>query len=96
MAKVTLEKDPDDKLYYVWDVTAILAYSNTTAVSVTPVAQGVTVLEGPALQGDTGGLIVAKVGGMGAAGTDSFLTCRVVCANTEQFDSTIYFTSADH
>lgn len=99
MAKITFEKDPDDKLYYVIDVTVPLGYSKTrivNAASVTLIPQGVQVLEGPDIQGDIGGLIVLKVGGMGAIGTDSFVTARVICENTEQFDSTIYFTPADH
>jgi hypothetical protein len=90
------DKDPDDKLYYVADVRQSLADALTTAVSFEIVAQGVEVLEKGEPQGDRGGLLVVKLGGMGAPDTLSFCTFRVTCANTEQFDRTIWFKTADN
>ena len=86
-----LDKDPDDKLWYVGNVTAQLIDSATTAVSFEVVPQGVEMLEKGAPQGPSGGLLPVKLGGMGAAGTESFCTFRVTCANGEQFDKTMHF-----
>lgn len=86
-----VDKDPDDELYYVANVTADLTDSATTAVSFETIATGVTVIEAAAPQGNLGGLLAVKVGG----GPGS-LTFRVTCANTEQFDRTINFATEDH
>jgi hypothetical protein len=89
--KWRLDKDPEDKLWYVANVTAQLVDSATTASSFVPVVQGVEVLEVGTPQGDRGGLLPVKLGGMGAVGTESFCTFRVTCANGEQFDRTMHF-----
>lgn len=89
--KWRLDKDPDDKLWYVFNVIAQLTDGATTAVSFEALPEGVTVLEKAAPQGTFNGLLPVKLGGMGAAGTESLCTVRVTCANGEQFDRTMYF-----
>lgn len=93
--KWTIDKDPEDKRYYVADISQDLTDSNTTAASVTCVVAGVTVLEGPEIQGSK---IVVKLGGLDTAtsGAVNYCTFRVVCANSEQFDRTIYFNRVDN
>lgn len=89
--KWRLDKDPDDKLWYVANVIAQLTDAATTAVSFEALPVGVTVLEKGAPQGDRGGLLPVKLEGMGADGTESSCTFRVTCANGERFDKTMYF-----
>lgn len=91
-----IDKDPDDKLFYVADVTKQLVDSNTTAVSFEAIPEGVTLLEKGAPQGDRGGLLPVKLGGMGPDESDSFCIFRITCANTEQFDRTIYFAKVEN
>lgn len=91
-----IDKDPDDKLYYVANVTNQLADSATTAVAFEVIPQGVEVLEQGAPQGERGGLLPVKLTGMGPNDTESFCTFRVICENTEQFDRTIYFNRVDN
>lgn len=88
--KWTIDKDPDDKLFYVANVTKDLTDSGTTAVSYEPIISGVTLLAQAAPQGPLGGLLAVKLGGFGED-DDTFCTFRVTCANTEQFDRTIWF-----
>lgn len=90
-----IDKDPEDKRYYVADVTNDLTDSDTTATSVECVVAGVTVLEGPSIQA---GKIVVKLGGLDTAssGAVNYCTFRVTCANSEQFDRTIYFNRVDN
>lgn len=89
-----IDKDPEDKRYYVADVTNDLADSATTAASVEAVVAGVTVLEGPQIQGSR---IVVKLGGLDTApNAVNYCTFRVTCANSEQFDRTIYFNRVDN
>lgn len=88
--KWTVDKDPDDKLFYVANVTKDLTDSGTTAVSFEAVVSGVTVLAQAAPQGPSGGLLAVKLGGFGED-DNTFCTFRVTCANTEQFDRTIWF-----
>jgi len=89
-----IDKDPEDKRYYVADVTNDLADSATTAASVEAVVAGVTVLEGPQIQGNR---VVVKLGGLDTApGAVNYCTFRVTCANSEQFDRTIYFNRVDN
>lgn len=92
--KWTINKDPEDKRYYVADITNDLTDSNTTAASVTCVVAGVTVVEGPEIQGSK---IVVKLGGLDTApNAVNYCTFRVTCANSEQFDRTIYFNRVDN
>ncbi|QJE03050.1 hypothetical protein HH212_26195 [Massilia forsythiae] len=89
-----IDKDPEDKRYYVADVTNDLTDSATTAASVQCVVAGVAVLEGPTIQGTK---IVVKLGGFDTApNASNFCTFRVTCANSEQFDRTIYFNRVDN
>lgn len=94
--KLTIDKDPDDKLWYVANVIAQLTDSATTAVSFDAIPQGVTLLEKLAPQGNLNGLLPVKLDGMGAANTESFCIFRVTCANGEQFDRTIYFNRVNN
>jgi hypothetical protein len=89
-----MDVDPDDKNYVVANVAADLTDRGTTASTVSCTTVGVTVLEGPSVQGS---LMVAKVT-MDTTVPNSAhsITFRVVCANTEQFDRTIYFNLEDH
>ena len=89
--KWTIDKDSDDKLWYVANVTAALTDGATTCASFEALPQGVTILEKGLPQGNLGGLLPVKLDGMGAANTESYCTFRVTCANGEQFDKTIYF-----
>lgn len=91
-----IDKDPDDKLFYVANVTAQLVDSNTTALSFEVIVEGVTLLEKGLPQGERGGLLPVKLGGMGPDDSDSYCIFRVTCANTEQFDRTIYFASVEN
>jgi hypothetical protein len=89
-----IDKDPDDKRYYVADITNDLTDSATTAQSVEAVVSGVTVLEGPTIQGSK---IIVKLGGLDvSANAVNSCTFRVTCSNTEQFDRTIYFKRVDN
>lgn len=88
-----IDKDPDDKRYYVANISKDLQDSATTATAVQAIVQGVSVLEGPVIQGS---LIVVKLGGLGPDNAESFCTFRVTCANTEQFDRTIYFKKQEN
>lgn len=89
--KNTIDKDPEDQLWYVANVIAQLTDSATTAVSFEVILQGVTLMEKGAPQGNLSGLLPVKLEGMGALNTESFCTFRVTCANGERFDRTIYF-----
>ena len=89
--KWRLDKDRDDQLWYVANVIAQLIDAATTVVSFEVLPVGVEVLEKGAPQGDRGGLLPVKLGGIGADGTESSCTFRVTCANGERFDKTMYF-----
>jgi hypothetical protein len=88
----TVDKVAADKLFYVGDISRDLADSGTTAASVTAIAVGATVLVAPVLQGN---LIVIKIGQLDTSvNAVNYVTLRVVCADGEQFDRTIYFNPA--
>lgn len=89
--KLTLDIDPDDKLWYIGNVTQQLADSGTTAVSFTTLLEGLTLLESGAPQGDRGGLLPVKLQGISNVNGEIKCTWRVICANGEQFDRTLYF-----
>jgi hypothetical protein len=92
-APVSMPKAALDELYVVGDFTKDLGGSNTTAANVTPLLAGVTLLEGPSIQGNH---IVVKLGGFDTTpGARNFFTFRVASANGEIFDRTIEFTLAD-
>lgn len=89
-----VDKDPDEKSYYVADLTQELLDRATTATSVQVLVAGVKLLEGPSIQGS---LIVVKLAEMDTtAGADNFWTARVTCANTEQFDRTTWLNRVDN
>lgn len=88
------DKDPDEKSYFVADISKELAKRHTTAVSVEVIVGGVTSTEGPDIQGS---LIVVKLEGMDVTdGAENFWTARVTCANTEQFDRTTWLNKVDN
>lgn len=91
-----IDKDPDDKLYYVANVIDALTDGGTSAVSFEVITKGVIALEQGKPQGERGGLLVVKLDSMGPEGTDSYCKFRVTCANTEQFDRTIWFNRVEN
>lgn len=89
-----VDKDPEEKSYYVADLTQELLDRATTAASVQVLVGGVVLLEGPSIQGS---MIVVKLSGMDVTtGADNFWTARVTCANTEQFDRTTWLNRVDN
>lgn len=89
-----VDKDPQEKSYYVADITKELTDRATTAVSVEVIVGGVTVAEGPEIQGN---LVVVKLEGADETkDADNFWTARVTCANTEQFDRTTWLNLVDN
>ena len=90
----TLEKDPEDKRYYVADVGFDLADSNTTATAATAMPVGVVELVKPQVQGS---LIVVKLGGLDVSADPlNYCQLRIDCANGERFYRTIHFTRVDN
>ena len=87
-----LDVDPDDQNYIVANVTNDLTDRATTVTSVTCIASGVTILEGPQAQG---AMMVAKIQAIAGA-LDPRVTFRMTCANTERFDRTIWFNLEEH
>lgn len=89
-----IDVDADDHNYVVANVGNDLTDRATTASSVAAVLNGVTVLEGPDVQGS---LMVALVTIDQVANVlDPSITFRITCANTERFDRTIHFNLEDH
>lgn len=89
--KWTLDVDPDDQVFYVYNVTQWLTDNSTSAVSFTLIPTGVSVMSQSAPQGDRGGLLAAKLQiATGFSGTPS-CTARIVTADGQQFDKTMYF-----
>jgi hypothetical protein len=92
-ATVSVPKGASDELYYVGDISSDLRGSATTAQTCLPIPVGVTLLEGPSIQGN---LIVVKLGGFDtSANAKNSFTFRVTGANGEQFDRTVEFTLVD-
>jgi hypothetical protein len=90
-----VQKDPDDKRYFVADVTNILADSGTQIASALPaIPVGVQVLEQPVAQG---ALIMVKLGGMDVSADPlNHCTLPFLCANGEKFFRTIHFNRVDN
>lgn len=87
-------KDPDDKLFYAYDVSVELTNSGTTIASIQPVVAGVEVLTAPVFAGS---IAVVRLGSMDETdGAENFCTLRFTCANTEQFDKTIWFVKREN
>ena len=92
--KWQIYKDPDDKLFYAYDVEVELTNSATAIASIAPVVEGVEVLTAPVFDGP---IAVIRLGGLDVtAGADNFCTLRFTCANTEQFDKTIWFVKREN
>jgi len=90
----SLEKDPEDKRYYVADVGNDLADSRTTVTDVTAIAIGVVELVKPQMQGR---LAIIKLGGMDiSADPLNYCKLRFDCANGERFYRMIHFTRVDN
>ena len=89
-----LEKDPEDKRYYVADVGFDLVDSSTTATAATAIPVGVVVLAQAQVQGR---LIVVKLGGLDVS-DDPLNYCKLCidCANGERFFRTIHFIRVDN
>jgi len=89
-----LEKDPDDKRYYVADVSRDLIDSNTTVTAVAATAVGVAELVKPQMQGR---LAVIKLGGLDTSADPlNFCKLRFDCASGERFFRTIHFKRVDN
>lgn len=89
-----IPKDPDDDRFYTIDVAQDLTDSATTAATVVAIVAGVTVTRVPLIQGSK---IVVKLSGLDVSPNGlNFCTFRITCANTEQFDRTIWFVREDH
>jgi hypothetical protein len=92
--KWIVPKDPDDIRYYKFGFAADLTDSSTTAVSATAVVAGVTVAVAPVVVSTD---VIVKLGGLDTTdGALNFCTIRLVCANTEQIDRTMWFVREDH
>ena len=91
----TLDVDPDDINFVVWDVTKDLSDRATTASSVTMVSSGLTASQGPTIQGTS--IIALLSVNSGITNTQApSATMRITCANGERFDRTVYFNLEDH
>ncbi|MDN4040188.1 hypothetical protein, partial [Massilia sp. YIM B02443] len=89
-----LEKDPEDKRYYVADVSRDLIDSNTTITAVSAIPVGVTELVKPQMQGR---LAVVKLGGLDTSADPlNYCKLRFDCANGERFFRTIHFKRVDN
>lgn len=91
----TLDIDPDDINFVVWDVTKDLSDRATTASSVTLVPNGVTASQGPTIQSTSIIALLSVNNGITNAQAPS-ATMRITCTNGERFDRTIYFNLEDH
>jgi hypothetical protein len=89
--KWTLDADPDDELWYVGDMTKWLTDNATTTASFELVPVGVEVLAKGDPQGDRGALLPAKLKMAPLPGTPPFCTFRVLTADGQRFDKTMYF-----
>lgn len=87
----TLDVDPNDKVFYVADVTEWLTDNATTATSFDLVTDGVTVLEKGAPQGDRGGLLPVKLEMTAGEFATRLCTFRTTTADGQQFDKTMKF-----
>ncbi len=95
--KWIIPKDPNDDLFYAYDATDDLLLTPTgptTASSVVAIVQGVTITVPAVVQGN---LMIAKLSGLDVSSDDAVNCCtfRITCANTEQFDRSIYFSRKD-
>jgi hypothetical protein len=92
----TIDVDPDDINFIVWDVTKDLTDRATTPAATNPVTilpTGITITQGPTVQGT---VVIALVKMASGTFPKRFGTMRMSCANGEQFDRTIYFNTEDH
>lgn len=91
----TIDIDPDDINFVVWDVSKDLSDRSTTASSSTLLLTGMTATQGPTVQGTTIIALLSVTAGTTNA-QNPRATARVTCANGERFDRTIYFNLEDH
>jgi hypothetical protein len=91
----TIDIDPDDINFVVWDVTKDLSDRATTAATAALNLVGMTATQGPTVQGTTVIALLSVTNGTTNA-TSPCGTARVTCANGERFDRTIYFNLEDH
>lgn len=89
-------KDPDDHRYYAFDVSADLALSGSTTIAAvqTPVANGVSALSVPAIQG---GKAIMLIGGLDLS-DGAVNSCKLVMTlgTGEVINRTAYFSRQDH
>lgn len=89
-------KDPDDRRYYAFDVSADLALSTNTSIATVqaPATNGVTALSAPAVQG---GKIFVLIGGLDQSdGAANSCKLTMTLATGEVINRTIYFSRKDH
>lgn len=94
--KWTLQVDPDDEVFYVFDVSQWLIDNATTATSFELIPTGVEVMLKGDAQGDRGGLLPAKLKFTTATVAERFCTARVTTADGQRFDKTMYFTQVQN
>jgi hypothetical protein len=99
--KWTVDRDPDEKSYYVADVTEELADRATAAVSVELVLVGVVQLAQPQIQlvmvdAVQRTYVVAFLGGTDSDPPEGWKwVARVTCESGERFDKTTWFNEVD-
>ena len=83
-------KAPADSVFYDIDFAAYLAKAGTTLSSITSTnVQGVAVAAAAAIQGTK---VVIKLSGLDVAeGALNFCRFKLLCANTEDFEATMWF-----
>lgn len=91
-----VDKDPDNKWTYVGDFSEEMTFNATSIESCELISDRMTVLKGPTVQGN---YILFQVQGPTATPQegqeDAFVTMRVICANGDQFDDTLWFKSVE-
>lgn len=99
--KWVVDRDPDEKSYYLADLTQELIDRATTAVSVELVLVGVVQVEPPSIQTVDKDSVqrtyaVAFLGGTELEPPEGWKwVARVTCANGERFDKTTWFNKVD-
>ncbi|HEX5126506.1 MAG TPA: hypothetical protein VFW00_07175 [Rhodocyclaceae bacterium] len=98
--KWLVPKDPDDKRWYKFGFAKDLTDSGTTAASVTAILSGVTlgtVTDGQPNPRISGTDVLVFLSGLDVTdGALNFCTARLVCANGEQIDRTMWYVREDH
>lgn len=92
--KWVMDVDPDDHNAIVANVANDLTDRATTAQSVEAVLNGVTVLQGPQIQGTSLMAALVTIDQTWVTANPTLkpsITFRVTCADGQRFDRTIYF-----